>query len=148
MLLDKSILIHAPPERVFAWLAPGRASRWDPSVVRGQARDPGSLSSGAKFERVVRAQGHRFAMQAEATEVEPDRRFGWRQVEGDFAAHSGRFDLEPVPGGTLLHLLADVEYPYRMPQRVTEDELRRELSDSADEALLRLKEMLESPGAS
>ena len=147
MLLDKSILIHAPPSRVFAWLAPTRASRWDPGVVRGEARD-GTLATGSTFDRVDRAQGHRFAMRAEATDVEPGRRFGWRQIEGDYAVHQGAFELEPVEGGTRLHLLADVEYPYRMPRLVTEDALRRELSDSADEALLRLKEMLESPGAS
>lgn len=146
MLLDKSILIHAPPERVFAWLAPARVSRWDPSVVRMEAR--AGLRPGALFERVVRAQGHRFATQAEATDVDANRRFAWRQVAGDFAEHRGAFELEEVPEGTRLHLVADVEYPYRMPRLVKEDDLRRELSDGADEALLRLKELVESPGAS
>jgi uncharacterized protein YndB with AHSA1/START domain len=139
--LSKSIDIAAPPERVFAWLQPGRQARWDPSLVRALAL------AGARFERVVRTQGHRFLSEAEATEVEADRRFAWRQVAGDFAEHRGAFDLEPVPGGTRLRVVEDVEYPYRMPSLVTEEDLRRELSASLDEALFNLKRLAESPGA-
>jgi len=140
--VDKSIDIAAPPERVFAWLLPARQSRWDPSVERAVAL------SGARFERVLRAQGHRFASEAEATDVEEDRRFAWRQVAGDFAEHRGAFDLARVPGGTRLRLVADVEYPYRMPSLVREDDLRRELSDRLDEALFNLKALAEARGAS
>jgi uncharacterized membrane protein len=139
--LDKQIDIAAPPARVFAWLLPDRQARWDPSVVRAQ-RLPGE-----RFERVVRAQGHRFESQAVVTDASDARRFAWRQVSGDFALHEGAFELEAVPGGTRVHLVADVEYPYQMPQIVTEEDLRREASQGADEALLRLKEILES-GAS
>lgn len=137
MHLDKEITIAAPPSRVFAWLLPDRQARWDPSIVRAQAVGE------ARFERIVRTQGHRFETTAETVDVQDGRRFAWRQVQGDFARHAGAFLLEPIPGGTRVRLVADVEYPYQMPRLVREDDLKRELSEGADEALLRLKEILE-----
>lgn len=137
MHLDKSILIRAEPERVFAWLAPHRRPAWDRSLVRATA-----LADG-RFDLVGRVLGHRFESHARATAVDEARRFAWTQVDGDYEEHRGAYTLEPVPEGTKLHLVADVELPYVMPEVVEEDALRRQLSDGADDALLTLKEMIE-----
>lgn len=144
MFLDKSIVISAPPDQVFRWLAPTRMPRWDKSVVRTALEGP--LRPGARFERVSRALGHRFAMRGEATAVEPGHLLSWRQVAGDFAEHRGMFLLEPVPGGTRVRLRADVEYPWVMPTLVTEADLQRLLSRQVDEALFNLKELVEGFG--
>lgn len=144
MLLDKSILIHAPPERVFAWLAPERMARWDPGLVRASGAGEGPLlRQGARFQRVSRAVGHRFEMEAEAVAVEPERLFAWRQVAGDYEEHRGAFLLERVPEGTRVRLTASVEYPYVMPVLVTEARLREEVSRDLDDALLNLKALAE-----
>lgn len=138
MRLDKSILIRAAPEQVFAWLAPHRQPSWDRSLVRATP-----LAEG-RFDRVGRALGHRFESHARATAVEEARRFAWQQVDGDYEEHRGMFLLEPGPGGsTWLHLVADVELPYVMPEVVEESRLRRALSESADDALLALKDLVE-----
>lgn len=145
LLIDKSIVIHASPERVFAWLAPARMPRWDKSLVRAAVDGP--LAPGARFERVTRALGHRFATRGEAVAVEAGHLLSWRQVQGDFAQHAGAFLLEAVPEGTRVRLRADVEYPWVMPTMVTEEDLRRTVSRQVDEALFNLKELAEGYGA-
>lgn len=147
MLLDKSIVIHAPPQRVFEWLAPARMPRWDHSVVRADARTPGPLARGAHFDRESRELGLRFQMDAEAVAVEQGRLFAWRQVVGDFEEHRGAFVLEPVPGGTRVRFLAKVELPYVLPKLVTEAEIEAELSNEADDALFNLKALVEKGSA-
>ena len=144
MLLDKSIVIHAPPERVFEWLSPARMPRWDHRLVRAAARPFGQpLMSGAHFDRVSRELGIRFAMDAEAVAVEPGRVFAWRQSRGDFARHQGAFLLEAVAGGTRVHLMADVELPYVLPRMMAEADIERALSREADDALFNLKRLVE-----
>lgn len=135
--LDKSIHIRASPEEVFRWLAPHRQPAWDRSLVRATAL------LGRRFDLVGRAFDHRFETHAEATAFEASRRFAWRQLAGDYEEHRGYYELERSADGTRLHFVADVEFPYVMPRVVREAELRRLLSDGADDALLRLKEMVE-----
>lgn len=137
MHLDKSIVIRAEPQQVYEWLAPHRQPAWDRSLVRATA-----LAEG-RFDLVGRALGYRFESHAEATRVEDARAFAWRQLDGDYEEHRGAYELESVPEGTRLHLVADVDFPYVMPAVVTEAELARLLSEGADDALLTLKEMVE-----
>lgn len=135
--LDKSIFIRAEPARVFAWLAPHRRPSWDRTLVRATAL------AGGRFDLVGRLLGHRFESHALATAIDEGRRFAWQQLEGDYEEHRGAYTLEAVPEGTNLHLVADVELPYVMPEVVEEDALRRQISEGADDALLTLKEMVE-----
>ena len=137
MHVDKSIFIRASPSEVYAWLAPHRRPTWDRSLVRATPLE------GGRFDLVGRALGHRFEAHAEATRLDNGRAFAWRQVEGDYEEHRGAFTLEPVSEGTLLHLIEDVDFPYVMPEVVTEEQLRRAVSEGADDALLTLKEMVE-----
>ena len=137
MHLDKSILIRAEPSAVFGWLAPHRRPAWDRSLVRA------TPLAGGRFDIVGRAFGHRFEAHAVATRVEDAHLFAWRQERGDYEEHQGAFLLEATPEGTRVRFIADVEFPYVMPEVVTEAELRRVLSDDADDALLRLKELAE-----
>lgn len=150
LFIDKSILIRAPPEQVFAWLSPCRMARWDHSLLRASGHVP--LAPGARIERVARALGFRLESAAEAIDVEPGRRFAWRQVAGDYAQHRGAFTLEPAEGGaTRLRLLAEVELPFVLPRMVTESELRSALDRDFDDALFNLKDLAERaappPGA-
>lgn len=144
MLLDKSIHIHAPAERVFAWLDPSRMPLWDRSLVRAAPRDAAPLQEGSVIDLVSRALGLRFESAAQATRVEDGRLYAWRQVDGDFEAHQGAFLLEPEGEGTRVRLVADVELPFVLPRLATEDEVQRALSRDADEALFRLKELVEA----
>ncbi|HWH08882.1 MAG TPA: SRPBCC family protein [Candidatus Thermoplasmatota archaeon] len=146
MLLDKSIHVQAPPERVFAWLDPSRMPLWDRSVVRAAPRDVRPLREGSVIDLVSRALGLRFESASEATRVEAGHVYAWRQLDGDFEAHEGAFTLEPEAGGTRVRLRADVELPFVLPRLATEAEVQRSLSRDADEALFRLKELVEKAG--
>lgn len=145
LLIDKSIVIRARPEKVFEWLAPARMSRWDASLVRAASNGP--LVPGARIERVVHALGFRLESAAEAVAVERGRLFSWRQVEGDYERHRGAYHLEAVPEGTRVRLVEEVELPFVLPRLVTEHEIRQALSRDADEALLNLKDLVEGRSA-
>lgn len=142
MFLDKSILIHASPAEVFAWLSPARMPRWDRSVVR--AVHEGPLAEGDHFERVSRELGWRFEMDAMAVRVEGARVFAWEQAAGDFERHRGAYLLDPVEDGTRVHLVADVELPYVLPAVVPEAVVEAEISREADDALFNLKRLAEA----
>lgn len=146
VLLDKSILIHAPAARIFELLQPMRQPLWDKSLVRVAPRDTPALREGALFDRVARALGHRFESATQAVSLQKDRLFSWRQVEGDFEEHRGTFSLEPRADGTLVHLVADVELPFVLPRLATEAEVQHGISRDADDALFNLKRLCESAG--
>lgn len=144
-MLDKTILIHAPPETVFGWLAPARQPAWDKSILRAATRRAEPLHAGTIFDRITRSLGYRFESAAEAIAVETDRLFAWRQVAGDYEAHEGAFTLERVAGGdTRVHVVADVELPFVLPRLATEAEVREAISSAFDDALFNLKAIVES----
>jgi uncharacterized membrane protein len=149
VLLDKSIRIHAPADRVFAWLQPARQPLWDRSVLRASPRGDGPLHEGALVDRVTRALGLRLESAAETVALEAGRLFAWRQVEGDYEQHRGAFLLEAEgEDETRVRLLADVDLPYVLPRLVTEAEVQDALSRDADEALFNLKALVERGAAS
>lgn len=144
MLLDKSIRIHAPPERVYEWLAPARQPLWDKSLLRASPRGSGGrLHKGDLIDRVTRALGHRLESAAEAVAVEEGRLFAWRQVEGDYEEHRGAFVLDLDGADTVLHLVADVDLPFVLPRLATEAEVQDSISRDADDALFNLKALVE-----
>ncbi len=146
LLIDKSILIHAGPDRVFRWLAPARMTQWDRNLIRAATHGP--LAKGSRIDRVCQALGFRLQSATEAVAVEPDRMFAWRQLTGDYEKNRGAYTLEPVraPDGTAwtrVRLVADVELPFVLPRLVTESEVRHALSRDTDAALFNLKELVE-----
>jgi uncharacterized membrane protein len=145
VLLDKSIRIHAPADRIFAWLQPARQPLWDRTVLRASARGgDATLRAGTLVDRVTRALGLRFESAAETVALEAGRLFAWRQVEGDYEQHRGAFVLEPDgEGDTRVHLVADVDLPFVLPRLATEAEVEDALSRDADEALFNLKAVVE-----
>jgi len=150
VLLDKSIRIHAPADRVFPWLQPARQPLWDPALLRASPRDgdAGPLREGSLVDRVTRALGLRLESAAETVALEAGRLFAWRQVEGDYEQHRGAFVLEAEPDGdTRVRLLADVDLPFVLPRLATEAEVEDAISRDADEALFNLKALVEGGGA-
>lgn len=149
--LRKVIEISAPPERVFQVLQEvDRAPRWQPGLLEvDPSGAPGEgahhvLHEGAAFHARSAAFGGRFDMTAEATQVDPPRRIAWRQVRGDLEHFDERYELEATPGGgTRVRFALDVEVPFRLPQFVTQEEVREALSRRYDRALLNLKDLVE-----
>ncbi len=73
--LEREIVIAAPPERVFAYLAqPERTPEWSPNVVSVRRTNDGPIGVGATTETVVKAIGTTQKARGRCTVFDPPRR--------------------------------------------------------------------------
>jgi uncharacterized protein YndB with AHSA1/START domain len=95
--LSRSVVVQAPPDRVFDLLAdPARHADFDGSgTVQGRLRGSGRLRLGARFGMRMRI-GLPYVIANTVVEFDEGRRIGWRH----FGRHVWRYELEPVAGGT------------------------------------------------
>ncbi|MCP3800789.1 SRPBCC family protein [Allokutzneria sp. A3M-2-11 16] len=98
-VVSRSVVINAPPERVFEVLAnPYEHANFDGSgSVRGQVHGPGRLALGTKFGMRMRVLLP-YRIENEVVEFEPDRLIAWQHT----GRHRWRYRLEPAEGGTLV----------------------------------------------
>ena len=95
--VSRSVVVQAPPERVFDLLAdPARHADFDGSgTVQGRLRGPARLGPGTRFGMRMRL-GVPYVISNTVVEFEEGRRIAWRHV----GRHVWRYELEPVAGGT------------------------------------------------
>ena len=96
---SNTVTIARPVETVFAFIADGEtAPRW-----RGDGIEVQRLSGegvGTRYaQRVPGPMGRAVAADYEITVFEPDRRIEFQTIAGPVRPH-GRFEFEPVEGGT------------------------------------------------
>lgn len=96
-IVTRSIVVAAPPDRVFDLLADPRAHPlFDGSgTVRRVVSGPARLSDGARFGVRMRL-GLPYQVVNTVREFEEGRRIAWSH----FGRHRWRYELEPVDGGT------------------------------------------------
>ncbi len=148
VVLDKTIVVEAPPDRVWRLLTrPALAPAWAPGVVGSVTRDgTRELAPGVVFTTVREDLGLRLQSEQETVTCDPPRRIEWRQRSGDFERNDGFFDLAPAPGGaTRVRLRLLLELPFVLPRLLTDDAIRRHFSARFDDALLALKRHAEAP---
>ena len=132
--LVREILVHAPPERVFAALVePGQRARWIASmrlVDVGGAR----LAVGARVEGRRTAATSRSVYHMTVRRLEPARLLEMDVERNDAPAGKGGYELAPAPEGTRVRAFA--EYELKGLQKLAgplvaqgmEDELRVDLA--------------------
>jgi carbon monoxide dehydrogenase subunit G len=103
-----AVTINRPPSDVFAFVADGeKCPQWRPGVL-----DIKRLSGdgvGARYSQGVKGpMGRRIAADYEVTVFEPDRHLEFQTTTGPARPH-GRYDLEPVDGGTRLTFSLDAQ---------------------------------------
>jgi carbon monoxide dehydrogenase subunit G len=103
-----SVTINRPASEVFAFVADGeKCPQWRPGVL-----DIKRLSGegvGTKYSQGVKGpMGRRIAADYEVTVFEPDRRLEFQTLTGPARPH-GRYDLEPVDGGSRLTFSLDAQ---------------------------------------
>jgi carbon monoxide dehydrogenase subunit G len=103
-----AITINRRASEVFAFVADGeKCPQWRPGVL-----DIKRLSGegvGTKYSQGVKGpMGRRIAADYEVTVFEPDRRLEFQTLTGPARPH-GRYDLEPVDGGTRLTFSLDAQ---------------------------------------
>ena len=101
-----SVTIARPVDAVFAYVADGEnAQRWRTGVLDIK-RESGE-GVGTRYAQGVQGpMNRRIAADYEITVLEPDRRIEFQTVAGPVRPH-GRYDFEPVEGGTRVSFSLD-----------------------------------------
>ena len=101
-----SVTIARPVDSVFAYVADGEnAQRWRTGVLDIK-RESGD-GVGTRYAQGVQGpMNRRIAADYEITVLEPDRRIEFQTVAGPVRPH-GRYDFEPVEGGTRVSFALD-----------------------------------------
>jgi uncharacterized protein YndB with AHSA1/START domain len=105
-----SVTVRRPVADVFAYVADGeKCPEWRPGVLDIKSLFGEGL--GARYAQGVRGpMGRRIAADYEITAFEPGRRIEFQTLTGPARPH-GRYDFEPVEGGTRLTFALDAELP-------------------------------------
>lgn len=115
MRLEHELTIARTPVEVFTFLAnPENLPAWQHSVQRVTV--PADVTVGTRFTEERSRLGRMFRSTLEIVELEPDRLFTIRVVEGPVTA-SIRHELVAVHGGTRLSVLAEGDLG-RLPRLV------------------------------
>jgi uncharacterized protein YndB with AHSA1/START domain len=111
--LEREIVIAAPPERVFAYLAqPERTPEWSPNVVSIRRTSAGPIGVGATTETLVKALGTTQKALGRCTAFEPPRRL---VIESETASGARTVNetllLAEGVGATRLRAILDYTLP-------------------------------------
>jgi uncharacterized protein YndB with AHSA1/START domain len=133
LALRASVLIHAPPARVFDLVCtPERLPEWNVSIENACRRVPGEpvcLGSRAIFSG--RLLGQPLESETEVVTYEPPRLFATRAVRGPRL--TTRFELEPSGDATRVHVNLSGEVPGgAIGGFLAEGFLRKELAASLE----------------
>ena len=103
-----SVTVTRPASEVFAYVADGeKCPQWRPGVLDIKRISGNGI--GTKYSQGVKGpMGRRIAADYEVTVFEPDRRLDFQTTTGPARPH-GRYDLEPVDGGTRLTFSLDAQ---------------------------------------
>ncbi len=104
----RTVTIARPVEAVFAFVADGETGpRWRSGDI--EVRRISGEGVGTRYAQTVPGpMGRRVAADYEITVFEPDRRLEFQTIAGPVRPH-GRFDYEPVEGGTRVTFAIDAE---------------------------------------
>ncbi len=103
-----TVTIARPVGAVFAFVADGETGpRWRSGDI--EVRRVSGEGVGTRYAQSVPGpMGRRVAADYEITVLEPDRRLEFQTIAGPVRPH-GRFDFEPVEGGTRVTFAIDAE---------------------------------------
>lgn len=132
MRLEHELTIDRPPGEVFSFLVnPANLPAWQHSVQR--VASPDDVALGTRFTEERSRLGRLFRSTLEVVELEQDRLFTIRVVDGPVTARI-RHELAIVPGGTRLSVQAEADLN-RLPRvlrslvaRTVEGELARDFT--------------------
>lgn len=136
-----SIVIHAPVDRVFAYLdEPMSLPGWIPGVV--EIRNVIGTGAGQQYEWTYKMAG--IVMRGQATVVEHvPNKCAWHQTIGAIHATWG-FNLEPDEEGTLLTKEVEYHIPIPVIGKAAEHIVLRLNEREFDLSLLTVKDLMET----
>jgi carbon monoxide dehydrogenase subunit G len=103
-----SVTVNRPPSEVFAFVADGeKCLQWRPGVL--DIKRVSGDGVGTTYSQGVKGPlGRRITADYQVTVFEPDRRLEFQTTTGPARPH-GRYELEPVEGGTRLTFSLDAQ---------------------------------------
>ncbi len=135
--------IERPPADVFAYATdPAKLATWQTNTVSAVPEPDGPLRVGSRIREVHRVPGGKeMPSLVEVSQLEPDRAFALRMVEGALPIHAD-MTFEPTERGTLVRFRAHGQPGGAM--RIAQPLLRRTLRRQFHEHCATLKRVLES----
>jgi uncharacterized protein len=107
--IERSIVIDRPIDAVLRFVHdPTNDASWQTTLIESAQLDEGPLRVGTQVRERRRFLGIHFEMTREITEYEPPSKSAFNYVAGG-APMSGRYQLEPLDGGTRLTATGYVE---------------------------------------
>ena len=136
-----SILIHAPPEDVFAYVDdPRELPTWLPSMI--EVRNVIGTGLGQQYEYTYKMGGLQLRGTNIVIEYVPNER-GLHQVIGMISA-LWDYSVEPHPEGTLLNIEVEYSIPIPVLGRLAERLAVKQNAASFELALINVKDVMEA----
>ena len=136
-----SILIHAPPEDVFAYVDdPRELPTWLPSMI--EVRNVIGTGLGQQYEYTYKMGGLQLRGTNIVIEHVPNER-GLHQVIGMISA-LWDYSVEPHPEGTLLNIEVEYSIPIPVLGRLAERLAVKQNAASFELALINVKDVMEA----
>jgi carbon monoxide dehydrogenase subunit G len=141
--LERDIVIGRPVGEVFSYVSePANLPSWQPAVVEVR-RPEGEIEVGSRFGETRNFVGKRFRTTVEIAELEQDKVFAIRIVDGPLPL-TIRHLFEPVEEGTRLTIAGEADL--RGALRIAGGVMAKAAEHDAGANLARLKALLEDPG--
>ena len=138
-----SILIHASPEDVFAYVDdPKELPTWLPSMI--EVRNVIGTGLGQQYEYAYKMAGLVLRGQNTVIEHVPNER-GLHQVIGMISA-LWDYSVEPHPEGTILNIEVEYSIPIPVLGRLAERLAIKQNAASFELALVNVKDLMEAKG--
>jgi uncharacterized protein YndB with AHSA1/START domain len=135
--------VERPPPEVFAFATdPERLPEWQTNTVSAVPLEDGPLRVGSRLREVHRGPGGKeLESLVEVSELDPDRRFGLKMIEGPLPV-DGRLRFEPKGAGTRIAFTVQARPSGAM--RLAQPLLRLALKRQFKQHCAELKRALES----
>ena len=139
--IQKSIIINAPPEKVFAYHEdPMNVPEWLPGMI--EVRNLTGSGVGQRYEWTYKMVGIHFKGESEVTEVIQNERFVLKSKAGIESIWV--YTYEPHEGGTKLSMDIDYKVPVPVLGKLAEKLVLKSNEREAELALENIKTMVDS----
>ena len=139
--IQRSIIINAPPEKVFAYLQdPMNVPEWLPGMI--EVRNITGSGVGMRFEWTYKMLGIQFNGETEVTEVIQNERFVLKSKAGIESIWV--YTYEPHEGGTKLSLDLDYKVPVPVLGKLAEKLVLKTNEREAELAMENIKTIVEA----
>lgn len=142
--IEKSIVINAPPEKVFAVISDFEGMiKWNDDIKESKITSKKRKGVGVTFHQVAMPGGTRVESDVEVTGWIENERIDVRSTAGTFTFFGSNI-LKPVTGGTEHTIIANYELPYSILGKIIDKlKVSKDVEKNIESANQYLKNLLE-----